>query len=51
MNMFKFQDEIWTKLEQVEFEQVHKHVHEQIKLSYEHMENKKIEENKKNGNF
>ena len=29
MNMFKFQDEIWTKLEQVEFEQVHEHVHEQ----------------------
>ena len=29
MNMFKFQDKIWTKLEQVEFEQVHEHVHEQ----------------------
>ena len=32
MNMFKFQDGIWTKLEQVEFEQVHEHVHEQIEF-------------------
>ncbi len=33
MNMFKFQDGIWTELEQVEFEQVHEQVMNNFNLN------------------
>jgi hypothetical protein len=49
--MFKFQDGISTKLEQVEFEQVQTFAWTVVEVLKEHMENKKIKENKKKWKF